>query len=1476
MGVVFFAGAEHGLSTTSSSRPIEEVAGTGCSVVSSPVKTGNYAYRVNTSSAASFLFGGHKADGSRDATAGCDISTYYCEFWFRCATKSSASTGELIADFRRTLAVGSGSKGSIRLNSNGTLSVYDQNNTLVSTSTTVLNENTWYHIGFMGVSGSSDTSYELRINNVTELSGAMSQGSATLYGPRLGRSQDRNGTTTDYYFDDLVISDDAFIGSSYGVEAMNIMANGSTMSWISGTASTADQVGEYPVTTSSESTYLKCTTGGTAMFVPYPIDVCDIKAVKPVALVAEDSAVTSSLKLRLTSNGTSSDTTAYNVAAISTTPWETLAKVHLTDPATSASWKYYNLNDVQFGLVEANSVAMRMIWGGLMVLRKVTLAEISLPPLRMVAQETGLGEGATQYVNDASFIYAGAAPTLVNETYKYDLFASDLGFAWNAGILPTIAMIGDDFLDVASTSTSFGDDLVTWMNANGYKRQHYSWAAASGTVDTQVHHVRNLQNAYRCAIVALGTQDVLSNRVSGTNIDSTQDLLLDALAGLPTSCEIIIVNLDTNLDSGQPASLAATWNSRLSTWATGRSNVNIIDWNTAVSGTPSYRSGNFASSSGQTWLRDQVNTILTNDVPASAGDDDQVLIAFGDGFGTGWDGPFTETHATASAIVAGSSSTTDVTTWTGSGTLNLSSVSGSFPSAATNVPAYGKITLSDGRMAYFQYTNKASSTQLTGVKLLALSSPGDSIIYTSNPVEVNANWRRNSLIRSSTKDLSSGYIADAAMLLDENGIAGEVSVDGSWTAPTDSPGTTFRTYSNATEITVNNVTVAFGGYITVVETATAHGITRPGQNFILTGASGSYTALNSEFRVLTILSPTSFVFTCSCTDGSAIGSIKLRVAYNQKVADPYSAVETTRIPSGAIAIPDGGGTDVTRQVLFYSSMTNWGNGGPLTSFAGIVYSDDGGYTWVNASNSGTYTGSAIDVATLDGGASDDLSCSGINNADAFPTTGGQVEIDTTTGVATIAYSSRSGNTLNDCTLISGSGNTIPTTGGVRARMWGNNVSFTDNFQYLWPWLHSGTVYVLSIGGTYRNSAAYLAKCAQADVLKIGEWWYWDGADWTRTRANAKPVFGTNWGAYGSGQPVSEPSFMYHSGIEKWVAPIFNEARGMFTMRTADLPQGPWSREQDVVDMTDHFASTIVSTVGSANNSGAGGVGTLTDSTQLFDTALWVGATVTITAGTGSGQTRTVASLTSTVLTMTTAWTTIPDNTSTYKVQIPFSGAYGGMLHPLSAVTPNDPKSLFFHISLYAPYATYLMEATIGPEEVSSSQNVTITESIATSVQGYISTSDSITVSENINIILQSDVNASDLCSISEQISHEIEYKIEVSEMIASFEVFSNDSNIGNYNSDHIDTEESIELIVPVNLNVSDNISISESGIAVAALILNISDSVTSTESISGFLPDLFVSVQENLLYTESIRAFHIKKVRFEKSSSFTVTNLMDL
>jgi len=75
-------------------------------------------------------------------------------------------------------------------------------------------------------------------------------------------------------------------------------------------------------------------------------------------------------------------------------------------------------------------------------------------------------------------------------------------------------------------------------------------------------------------------------------------------------------------------------------------------------------------------------------------------------------------------------------------------------------------------------------------------------------------------------------------------------------------------------------------------------------------------------------------------------------------------------------------------------------------------------------------------------------------------------------------------------------------------------------------------------------------------------------------------------------------------------------------------------------------SSVIATGGTATS---GAATMLTDSIKSWTINQWANCAVTVVAGTGVGQTRTISSNTATVLTVSTAWTTNPDATSQYNI-----------------------------------------------------------------------------------------------------------------------------------------------------------------------------------------------------------------------------------
>ena len=119
--------------------------------------------------------------------------------------------------------------------------------------------------------------------------------------------------------------------------------------------------------------------------------------------------------------------------------------------------------------------------------------------------------------------------------------------------------------------------------------------------------------------------------------------------------------------------------------------------------------------------------------------------------------------------------------------------------------------------------------------------------------------------------------------------------------------------------------------------------------------------------------------------------------------------------------------------------------------------------------------------------------------------------------------------------------------------------------------------------------------------------------------------------YGSSQGESS----YHSPSNVWDSNF---------MMVQHLQEGSGSTAGD---STANSNDGII--YGAMGKAESGTNNTLTDSDQSWATDEWAGETIEIARGTGSGQTRTVASNTATVITVSSDWATNPDATSEYRV-----------------------------------------------------------------------------------------------------------------------------------------------------------------------------------------------------------------------------------
>lgn len=89
----------------------------------------------------------------------------------------------------------------------------------------------------------------------------------------------------------------------------------------------------------------------------------------------------------------------------------------------------------------------------------------------------------------------------------------------------------------------------------------------------------------------------------------------------------------------------------------------------------------------------------------------------------------------------------------------------------------------------------------------------------------------------------------------------------------------------------------------------------------------------------------------------------------------------------------------------------------------------------------------------------------------------------------------------------------------------------------------------------RQGAPVLARVPEADVRDPDDYEYWDGAGWVPDVRDAETVMPG---------PVSEMSVMWNAHLGKYTA-MYSQGFDSVVLRTADRPEGPWSRATSLID-----------------------------------------------------------------------------------------------------------------------------------------------------------------------------------------------------------------------------------------------------------------------------------------------------------------------
>lgn len=194
------------------------------SIQTSTKRTGEYALRVNPAALAS---GDAKigtlmaATGLYPTASGTGLLDCYVRFYFRYATKPT-TTASVMAGLAQRDQGATALCFRLNLNTAGTISAVNAVGTVMATGSTALSQDTWYRIEFYVQYGDSDA-WEVQINGTTEISGtgadlaAGTEDNAIALGRVVLGRPDIGIDAVDFFYDDLAVSDSAFIGAGQSV-----------------------------------------------------------------------------------------------------------------------------------------------------------------------------------------------------------------------------------------------------------------------------------------------------------------------------------------------------------------------------------------------------------------------------------------------------------------------------------------------------------------------------------------------------------------------------------------------------------------------------------------------------------------------------------------------------------------------------------------------------------------------------------------------------------------------------------------------------------------------------------------------------------------------------------------------------------------------------------------------------------------------------------------------------------------------------------------------------------------------------------------------------------------------------------------------------------------------------------------------------------------------------------------------------------
>lgn len=346
--VYIFNGAEQG----GLSEEINTSSGT-VSINSTNVQSGTYSIRSNPTTTAigyvelrTLLATG--AIGSTDMGQ----ATGTISMWIRVDTCPAAR--EQIMLGLSSLAT---QKFSVYLNSDCTLTLHDQANTALATSSAAMN-NTFKFIN-LKVGGGTSNPYELLIDGASQFSGTGNFLATTFRYIRMGKTVDTNGSSLDMYMDTIVIDNSDYMSNTTAVGVLLPDSAGTHSAWTGGTGSAYTEVDELPQ--DGNTTHAASTANGDIITWNFQSAASKgisgtIHAVKAITLAAETTSVLNTAYQTQFMSGAFTATTTSRTDLV--VGFNTMSGfVTTTDSNTGSAFTTSGLDGLQLGGIAVDQVS---------------------------------------------------------------------------------------------------------------------------------------------------------------------------------------------------------------------------------------------------------------------------------------------------------------------------------------------------------------------------------------------------------------------------------------------------------------------------------------------------------------------------------------------------------------------------------------------------------------------------------------------------------------------------------------------------------------------------------------------------------------------------------------------------------------------------------------------------------------------------------------------------------------------------------------------------------------------------------------------------------------------------------------------------------------------------------------------------------------------------------------------------------------